>query len=147
MKTVVQRVSHASVKVDGEIVGVIGPGLLAFFGVEKDDTEDKMEYHAKKLLNLRIFGDDAGKMNRSVQDIQGGILLVSQFTLAGDCRKGNRPGFDGAKPPQEAEAYYEKMIALLKSNEAGVPIETGQFGADMKIELLNDGPVTFILEN
>ncbi len=146
MKCVLQRVSQASVSVDHQTIGQIGPGLLVLFGVEKDDDESKLAYHLKKLCNLRIFNDDQGKMNRSVLDIQGGLLIVSQFTLAGDCRKGNRPGFDNAKPPAEAEQLYNRFVHKLRE-ESGLQVETGIFGADMKVTLINDGPVTFILEN
>jgi D-tyrosyl-tRNA(Tyr) deacylase len=148
MKTVIQRVQHASVVVDGQTIGAIQQGMLAFYGVEKNDTLDQLDYHVKKLLQLRIFEDDAGKMNRSVQEIGGGILLVSQFTLAGDCRKGNRPGFDNAKDPNTANDFYEQFLNRLKTEAPeNVRIQSGSFGADMKITLLNDGPVTFILEN
>ncbi len=148
MKTVIQRVQHASVVVEGQIIGTIQQGLLAFFGVEKNDSLEQLDYHVKKLLQLRIFEDEAGKMNRSVQDIGGGILLVSQFTLAGDCRKGNRPGFDNAKDPKTANEFYEHFLNRLKTEAPeNVSIQSGEFGADMKITLLNDGPVTFILEN
>lgn len=146
MKTVLQRVSQASVTVDSRIVGRIGPGILALFGVEKGDGVDKLDYHVKKLLNLRFFADEAGKMNRSVQDIGGGILVVSQFTLAGDCKKGMRPGFDNAATPEEARALYETLVRRLRE-ESTLAIETGEFGAHMTVSLVNDGPVTFILEN
>jgi D-tyrosyl-tRNA(Tyr) deacylase len=146
MKSVLQRVSQASVTVDGVTVGQIGPGILVLFGVEKNDTEDKLDYHLGKLLRLRIFPDDAGKMNRSVQDIGGGLLIVSQFTLAGDCRKGNRPGFDNAMPPAEAERMYNLFVQRLR-DESGLVVQTGVFGAMMQVSLVNDGPVTFLLEN
>lgn len=146
MKCVLQRVSQASVTVDHQVIGEIGPGLLVLFGVEKADTDAQLDYHVGKLCRLRIFPDESGKMNRSVQDIQGGILVVSQFTLAGDCRKGNRPGFDNAKAPAEAERMYNRFIEKLRE-ESGIRVETGAFGADMQVSLTNDGPVTFILEN
>lgn len=146
MKAVLQRVRNASVTVDGKIVGQIGPGILVLFGVEKADTADKLDYQVKKLINLRIFEDEAGKMNRSIQDIQGGILVVSQFTLAGDCRKGNRPGFDNAMAPAEANAMYEAYVSKIRA-ESGLTVETGVFGSMMDVALINDGPVTFILEN
>lgn len=147
MKSVLQRVSHASVTVDGTCVGQIGTGLLVLFGVEKGDTEAKLDYHVKKLWNLRVFEDEAGKMNRSVQDIQGSLLIVSQFTLAGDCRQGNRPGFDQAMRPAQAEMLYLELIRRLRAVNPQHPVETGQFGAHMRISLTNEGPVTFILEN
>lgn len=146
MKCVIQRVSQASVTVDQSIVGQIDRGLLVLFGVEKDDDASQLDYHVGKLLKLRIFPDEQGKMNRSVQDIQGGILVVSQFTLAGDCRKGNRPGFDNAKAPQEAEQLYLQLVEKLRQSST-LTVETGVFGADMQVSLVNDGPVTFILEN
>ncbi len=147
MKSVIQRVSKASVTVEGQVVGQIGPGLLVLFGVEKDDTAAQLDYHVKKILNLRIFEDAQGKMNRSVQEIRGGILVVSQFTLAGDCRKGNRPGFDNAMPPAQAEAMYETLVARLRAEAGELDIQTGRFRAMMQVALVNDGPVTFLLEN
>jgi D-tyrosyl-tRNA(Tyr) deacylase len=147
MKSVLQRVSQASVTVEGQVVGQIDRGILVLFGVEKHDTEDKLAYHVKKLLQLRIFEDEAGKMNRSVQDIGGGLLLVSQFTLAGDCRKGTRPGFDNAMPPERARQFYERYVAMVGEAAGGLPVQTGVFGAMMSVALVNDGPVTFLLEN
>ncbi len=132
--------------VDQTTVGQIGPGLMVLFGVEKNDEETQLDYHVGKLLRLRIFPDENGKMNRSVQDIAGQILVVSQFTLAADCRKGNRPGFDNAKAPLEAERLYHLLVEKLRQT-SGLKIETGVFGADMKVSLVNDGPVTLILEN
>lgn len=146
MKSVLQRISQACVRVDQEIVGQIDRGLLVLFGVEKGDDASKLDYHLTKLLRLRIFSDENGKMNRSVQDINGGLLIVSQFTLAADCRKGNRPGFDNAMPPTEAEALYQHFVERLRQ-ESGLNIQTGTFGAMMEVSLINDGPVTFILEN
>jgi D-tyrosyl-tRNA(Tyr) deacylase len=146
MKSVLQLVSQASVTVDGQTIGRIGRGLLVLFGVEKNDDESQLDYHLGKLLRLRIFADENGKMNRSVQDIQGELLIVSQFTLAGDCRKGNRPGFDKAKPPAEAERIYRLFVERLRQ-ESGLAVETGAFGAMMQVALINDGPVTFLLEN
>lgn len=131
---------------DGQVIGRIGAGVLVLFGVEKGDDEAKLDYHVGKLLKLRLFADEAGKMNRSVQDIGGGLLLVSQFTLAGDCRKGTRPSFDGAMPPAEAELLYNRYVARLRA-ESGLTVETGAFGAMMQVALVNDGPVTFLLEN
>jgi D-tyrosyl-tRNA(Tyr) deacylase len=146
MKSVLQRVSQASVTVDQQVIGQIGQGLLVLFGVEKADDEGKLDYHIGKLLRLRIFADENGKMNRSIQDISGELLIVSQFTLAGDCRKGNRPGFDNAMPPTEAERMYQRFVARLRE-ESGLKVETGSFGAMMQVSLINDGPVTFLLEN
>src|SRR5262245_7225637 len=142
MKLVLQRVSEAKVTVEGRIVGQIGPGILVLFGVEKGDDDAKLDYHVGKLLKLRIFADEAGKMNRSVQDINGSLLIVSQFTLAGDCRKGNRPGFDNAMPPAEAERMYELFVRKLR-NTSTLDVQTGSFGAMMQVSLVNDGPVTF----
>lgn len=146
MKSVLQRVSQANVTVDNKVIGQIGQGILVLFGVEKADDETKLDYHIGKLLRLRIFADENGKMNRSVQDIGGELLIVSQFTLAGDCRKGNRPGFDNAMPPAEAEHMYNRLVERL-CQESGLTVQTGAFGAMMQVSLVNDGPVTFLLEN
>ena len=146
MKSILQRVSSASVTVDNAIVGQIDQGLLILFGVEKNDDQKKLDYQIRKILNLRIFEDENGKMNRSVQDVGGGILVVSQFTLAGDVSQGNRPGFDNAMPPAEAEVMYEILVARLRA-ESALKIETGRFRAMMAVALVNDGPVTFIVEN
>lgn len=145
MRAVIQRVSWAKVEVDGQIIGQVGPGLLVYLGVGKGDTETDAAFIADKLVNLRIFADEAGKMNRSVIDIRGGILLVSQFTLYGDCRKGRRPGFDAAGEPTVAEALYEKVASLIAAGE--VPVAKGSFGAHMQVSSLNDGPVTFLLDS
>ncbi len=144
MKVLVQRVSRASVTVEGEIVGRIGPGLLVFVGVEPSDDESASAWYADKVSGLRIFKDDNGHMNRSVAEIGGAILVVSQFTLAGSTRKGRRPSFEGAAPPELGERLYEHFVAELKKR--GLPVETGRFRADMKVELLNDGPVTFMID-
>lgn len=144
MKGLIQRVSAASVVVDGETVGAIDQGLLLLLGVERDDDEQALKKMLHKVLNYRIFGDEAGKMNLSVSDIQGGLLVVSQFTLAADTRKGLRPGFSSAASPQRAETLYEQFLALARQQHGQVA--TGRFGADMKVQLLNDGPVTFLLE-
>lgn len=144
MKGLIQRVSHANVCVDGESVGAINGGVLLLLGVERDDDEQKLDKLLHKLLNYRIFSDDDGKMNLSVSDIKGGILVVSQFTLAADTRKGLRPGFSTAAVPALAEELYNKFVERLKSQHEKV--ETGIFAADMKVELVNDGPVTFLLE-
>ena len=145
MKVLIQRVSHASVVVDGETVGAIDRGILALIGIQKHDTEENLKTMASKLLRYRIFPDDEGKMNLSVSDIEGGILAVSQFTLAADTQKGLRPSFSSAAPPAMAEQLYESFVAILRQDLSKV--ETGQFAADMKVSLLNDGPVTFLLEN
>ena len=144
MRGLIQRVSHASVSVDGEQVGAIERGILLLLGVERDDNEQSLDKLLHKLLNYRIFPDADGKMNLSVSDIEGGILVVSQFTLAADTRKGLRPGFSTAASPTDAEALYEQFLEKLRAQHQTVA--TGIFAADMKVELLNDGPVTFLLE-
>lgn len=144
MKLLIQRVTQADVKVNNEIVGNIKQGLLVFLGVEKGDTTAQADYLANKLINLRIFEDDNGKMNLSVQDINGGILLISQFTLAADTSRGNRPGFDNAEIPEKAKQMYEYFIQQLKLK--GIPPQTGIFQAEMKVSLVNDGPATFLLK-
>ena len=145
MRAVMQRVKYASVEVDGKMCGRTDTGLLIFLGVGKGDTETDMKYIADKALSLRIFEDENGKMNKSVPDIGGGVLIVSQFTLYGDCRHGRRPSFDGAMPPKEAREMYERFATYVRNS--GPRTETGIFGADMKVELLNDGPVTVILDS
>ena len=145
MRAVVQRVKNASVRIDGEICGQINQGLLVFLGVSKEDTELDITYISDKITGLRIFEDENEKMNNSIMDINGEILVISQFTLYGDCRKGRRPSFDGAMRPPEAEEMYEKFVEYIK--KSGLKTETGRFGADMKVELLNDGPVTIILDS
>ncbi len=145
MRAVIQRVAEAKVEVEGKIVGQIGPGLLVYLGVGKGDTEADVQFMAEKLANLRIFADEAGKMNRSVIDIGGGILLVSNFTLHGDCRKGRRPSFDGAADPAVAEGLYEKVAQVI--SQQGVPVRKGVFGAHMHVTSVNDGPVTFLLDS
>ena len=145
MRAVVQRVSRAAVTIGGEVAGSIGPGLLALVGIRRGDDEAAGRWLCDKLLRLRVFEDGEGKMNRTVEEAGGGILLVSQFTLYGDVRKGNRPGFDEAAPPQEAEPLYDRMVAHLREIST-VPVATGRFRAEMAIELVNDGPVTILLE-
>jgi D-tyrosyl-tRNA(Tyr) deacylase len=143
MKILVQRVLEASVKVDGEITGKIGRGLLVFLGVERNDTQKQADFLANKLVNLRIFEDENEKMNLSVQDIKGEILVISQFTLAADTSQGNRPGFSNAEDPAIAKEMYNYFNDALKSK--GFPPQNGIFQADMKVSLINDGPATFIL--
>jgi len=145
MRAVIQRVTQAKVEVEGNIIGQIGSGLLVYLGVGKGDTEKDAEFMADKLVNLRIFADEAGKMNRSVIDIRGGVLLISNFTLYGDCRKGRRPGFDAAAEPTLAEALYEKVATLIATSD--VPVARGSFGAHMHVSSINDGPVTFLLDS
>jgi D-tyrosyl-tRNA(Tyr) deacylase len=145
MKAVIQRVSRASVTVDGMVTGAIGRGLLILLGVGKSDTRQSAEYLADKITSLRIFPDQNGKMNCSLLDTGGSLLVVSQFTLYGDCRKGRRPSFDAAAPPEQARALYEYFVSRLRA--MGVPVETGVFQAHMDVELLNDGPVTLLLES
>jgi D-aminoacyl-tRNA deacylase len=145
MRTVIQRVSRAAVTVDGAVVGRIGTGLLALVGVAEGDTATDIDYTASKIRDLRVFGDEHGRMNRSVVDIGGQVLVVSQFTLLGDVRKGRRPGFDAAAPPQIAKARYEDLVGRLR--DAGLAVETGVFQAHMQVDLVNDGPVTILLDS
>jgi len=144
MRAVVQRVTRAKCTVDGAVTGETGPGLLVLVCAMAGDGEAQADQLAAKIARLRIFKDEAGKMNRSVLDIGGAALVVSQFTLAADTRSGNRPGFSSAAPPAEGERIYEYFAAQLAAQ--GVPVETGRFGADMKVELLNDGPVTIWMD-
>ncbi len=144
MKIVLQRVLRSSVAVNDEVVGEIGKGLMILFGAEKGDDDAAVNALAEKVINLRIFADDQGKMNRSCLDVKGGILVVSQFTLAGDCSRGRRPGFDNAAAPDEAKRLYKNFIKKLV--ESKLKIQEGRFGADMQVDIVNDGPVTFILE-
>lgn len=144
MRVVLQRVREASVKVDGQFVGRIGKGWLVLLGVHKGDSIEGVEWLVEKCVNLRAFADDSGKMNLSVLDVGGEMLVVSQFTLAGDCRKGRRPGFDQAAAPQDAKGLYEAFCERLAAS--GVPVERGVFQADMQVSLVNDGPVTFVID-
>lgn len=145
MKVVVQRVKSASVQVDNEITGSIKKGLMLLVGIHQDDTKEQLEWMCNKILKLRIFEDENEKMNLSVQDVNGGILVISQFTLYGDARKGTRPSYIEAARPDKAEPMYEEMIEFFKKHSE-LNIETGKFGAGMKVELINDGPVTLVLE-
>jgi len=145
MRAVVQRVKEARVEVNGNVVGSIRQGILVFLGVGKNDGDEDISYIVDKLLHLRIFEDDQGKMNRSVLDIGGEILVVSQFTLFGDCRKGRRPSFTDAAPPEQAEALYEECIKRLRIS--GITVATGKFREMMKVFILNDGPVTILLDS
>ena len=144
MKFVIQRVNHADVKIDGNTVGKIGKGFLILFGACDSDTEDMLPKFVDKIVKMRIFPDENGKTNLSIKDVDGELLIVSQFTLYADCRKGNRPSFIKAGSPEHANMLYEKFIELCKEHISVV--ETGEFGADMKVELLNDGPVTILMD-
>lgn len=144
MRGVVQRVAKASVTVDGKIIGKIEKGLLVLLGVTHKDSEKEVKWLSKKIKDLRIFEDEDGKMNLGLEDIKGDILVVSQFTLYGDCIKGRRPSFIEAAKPEMANKLYEKFIEELKNYN--IKVETGEFGADMKVELLNDGPVTLVID-
>jgi D-tyrosyl-tRNA(Tyr) deacylase len=144
MRAVVQRVTAARVEVGSEIVGRIEKGLVAFVGIGKGDTEKEATYLVDKIVGLRIFEDDRGKMNRALADVGGALLVVSQFTLYGDVRRGRRPGFDDAMPPEQAEPLYDRFVALAKEHHPQV--ETGRFRADMHVVVENDGPVTILLD-
>lgn len=144
MKLVIQRVTNASVSVDGKVIGQIGKGFMVLIGVGTGDTKETADKYIKKMLGLRIFEDAQGKTNLSLSDVKGELLLISQFTLYADCRKGNRPSFVNAGAPNMAKELYEYMIEECK--KAGYPVQTGEFGADMKVSLLNDGPFTIVLE-
>lgn len=144
MKFVIQRVSEASVKVNGEVIGAIGKGFLVLIGAGQNDTKADADYYIKKMIGLRIFEDENGKTNLALKDVNGELLLVSQFTLYANCKKGNRPSFTDAGNPKEAEALYQYIIEECKKQ---VPVvQTGEFGADMKVSLINDGPFTVILD-
>jgi D-tyrosyl-tRNA(Tyr) deacylase len=144
MRAVLQRVSRARVTVGTEVTGEIAAGWLVLLGIAASDSRRQIDWLADKVVNLRAFRDEAGKMNRSVQDTGGSVLVVSQFTLYGDCQKGRRPGFTAAAPPAVAEPLYQQFVDALRLR--GVPVATGRFGADMQVELVNDGPVTFVID-
>ena len=146
MRALVQRVSHASVTIDGVVHGKIGQGFLVLLGITDGDTEDDAVYLADKTVKMRVFTDENDKMNRSLADVGGGLLIVSQFTLYGDCRKGRRPGFSDAADPAVAEKLYERFVELMKQQNVA-KVQAGRFGADMKVKIFNDGPVTFLLES
>ena len=144
MKVLIQRVKKASVTIDNKLFSSINNGILAFVGIEKGDCSDKIEKATHKIINLRIFEDENKKMNRSLVDTKGEMLIVSQFTLCGDCKKGTRPSFDNSEAPDIANNLYEEFIEQVR--KLGIKVETGEFGAMMDVELINDGPVTFILD-
>ncbi len=144
MKAVIQRVQDASVSVEGTITGQIDHGLLVYLGIGHDDTEEQLAWLCEKIVKLRVFTDEQGKMNRSLSDVEGSILVVSQFTLLANLRKGNRPSYNDAAPPQKAEALYEQ--SLKQFAQLGFPVSSGKFGAHMKVSYTNDGPVTLLLE-
>jgi len=146
VRTVIQRVSQASVTIGGQVKGAIGPGLLVLLGVEAADTAEDIEWLSGKLVRLRVFNDEQGLMNRSVQEVQGGILVISQFTLFASTKKGNRPSWSRAAPPQVAIPLYEAFVRRL-ALDLGRPVQTGEFGADMQVALVNDGPVTVFIDS
>lgn len=146
MRAVIQRVSEASVTIEGTVRGRIGPGLLVLLGIETADGPEDIEWLARKLVRMRIFSDDAGLMNRSVQDCDGGVLVISQFTLHASTRKGNRPSFIAAARPEQAIPLYEALLAQVE-RELGKPVARGEFGADMQVALVNDGPVTIVIDS
>jgi len=144
MRAVIQRVREAAVEVAGKTVGRIGPGVVVLLGVAKEDTEKEAEYLARKIVQLRIFEDDAGRLNRSLLDVEGELLVVSQFTLLGDCRRGRRPSFTEAAPPDVAVRLYEAFVGFVR--KMGVQVKTGIFQAKMLVKIYNDGPVTFMID-
>jgi len=146
VRVVLQRVSRAQVRVAGETVGEVGRGLVALVGFAPHDTEETLGWMADKILQLRVFSDSDDKMNLALAEVNGGVLVVSQFTLYGDASKGRRPSFIGAAPPDQARALYDRFVAVMKERAGGIPIATGQFQAMMDVELVNDGPVTLMLE-
>lgn len=145
MRAVVQRVTNGNVEIEGKIVGSIGKGLVVLLGVSEKDTNEDVTYMVEKVLNLRVFDDEEGKMNFSLLDIQGELLVVSQFTLYGDCRKGRRPNYMAAAKPEKADELYNEFVKLCKAQD--VKTETGVFQADMKVNIINDGPVTLIVDS
>lgn len=147
MRAVIQRVRYASVTIDGEVKSKIGEGFLILFGAGQGDTREDAQLLAKKTAGMRIFRDENDKMNLALADIGGSVIVVSQFTLYADCRKGNRPSFANAAPPAEANELYEYFVRLLREEYGIADVQTGEFGADMKVELLNNGPVTIILDS
>jgi len=143
---VLQRVKRAEVRVEGRVTGKVGPGFLVLAGFAPTDNDATLEWMADKVLGLRLFGDDEGKMNRDLVEVGGGVLVVSQFTLYGDAKKGRRPSFIDAAPPEIAIPLYERFVAMLREKAGSIPVATGEFGAMMDVELVNDGPVTLLLE-
>jgi len=144
MRAILQRVSEASVTIGGEVAGKIDEGLLVLIGMGKEDTDEDIKKLVDKIIKLRLFSDQNDKINLSVRDVDGSLLIVSQFTLYWNCKKGTRPNFDGAMPPDEAKMMYDKFVDYAKST--GIPVQTGVFGADMKVAIINDGPVTVALD-
>jgi len=145
VRAVVQRVSQGKVAIGDEVVGEIERGLVLLLGVEKEDEESDLEYMVEKVINLRVFPDEEEKMNLSLQDVQGDMLVVSQFTLLGDCRKGRRPSFFTAAPPEKAEEFYDRFVKKIK--ERGINVATGEFQAMMEVQIFNDGPVTLLIDS
>ncbi len=145
MKVVIQRVSQASVTIEGQVIGEIANGYMILLGIEHDDNKNDIIWLIKKIINLRVFGDEDGKMNKSIRDVESSILLISQFTLHASTKKGNRPSFIKAARPEQAIPLYESFIASLI--EEGINVQTGEFGGDMKVSLINDGPVTIIIDS
>jgi D-tyrosyl-tRNA(Tyr) deacylase len=146
VRVVLQRVKRAEVRVEGRVTGKVGPGFLVLAGFAPTDNDATLEWMADKVLGLRLFGDDEGKMNRDLVEVGGGVLVVSQFTLYGDAKKGRRPSFIDAAPPEIAIPLYERFVAMLREKAGSIPVATGEFGAMMDVELVNDGPVTLLLE-